>query len=74
MATVSWQSLPAMFFDQAERFRDKPFLWAKREGAYRPVTWGETAERVKQLARGLQALGLQKRDRLVLVARTGRNG
>ena len=68
MATVSWHSLPAMFFEQAERFREKPFLWAKQDGVYRPITWGETAERVKQLARGLQAMGLQKGDRLVLVS------
>ena len=32
MATVSWHSLPAMFFEQAERFREKPFLWAKQDG------------------------------------------
>src|SRR6185503_1232245 len=68
MATVSWHSLPAMFFEQAERFREKPFLWAKQDGVYRPITWGEAAERVKQLARGLQAMGLQKGDRLVLVS------
>ena len=49
MATVSWHSLPAMFFEQAERFREKPFLWAKQDGLYRPITWGETASRYVQL-------------------------
>ena len=31
----SCRSLPAMFFEQAERLGNKPFLWAKRGGSYR---------------------------------------
>src|SRR4029078_12545378 len=65
MAMMSWHSLPTMFCEQGERLREKPFLWAKQDGVYRPITWGETAERVKQLARGLQAMGPQKGDRHV---------
>ena len=34
-------SLPAMFFGEAERFGDRPFLWAKRGGSYRPISWRE---------------------------------
>ncbi len=68
MATVSWQSLPAMFFDQADKRRDKPFLWAKHDGTYRSIAWGEAAERVTLLARGLRALGIGKGDRVVLVS------
>ncbi|MCI0430830.1 MAG: long-chain fatty acid--CoA ligase [Rhodospirillales bacterium] len=68
MATVSWQSLPAMFFDQADKRRDKPFLWAKHDGAYRSIDWGETAERVNLLARGLKALGISKGDRVALIS------
>ena len=49
-----WQSLPALLFDQAQRLGDKPFLWAKREGAYRPLTWTEVADVVSTLSRGLR--------------------
>jgi len=33
----SCRSLPAMFFEQAERLGDKPFLWAKQAGLYHPI-------------------------------------
>ena len=68
MTYVDWQNLPAMFFEQAAKRSERPFLWDKREGTYRPITWGETAERVKLLARGLRALGISKGDRVVLVS------
>lgn len=64
----SWPNLAAMFFDQARRHGDRPFLWTKRDGAYRPITWRETAEQVEVLARGLRALGLQRGDRVALVS------
>jgi long-chain acyl-CoA synthetase len=63
-----WPNLAAMFFDQARRYGDKPFLWAKRDGTYRPITWRETAAQVEGLARGLRALGLQRGDRVALVS------
>ena len=63
-----WSSLPGLFFAQAERLGDKPFLWHKQEGAYRPLTYRRTAELVAQLARGLAALGIAAGDRVALVA------
>ncbi len=68
MAHVSWRSLPAMFFDQAGRRTDQPFLWAKEDGTYRPLTWGETAERINLLARALGALGIGAGDRVALIS------
>ncbi|MCH8037732.1 MAG: long-chain fatty acid--CoA ligase [Proteobacteria bacterium] len=64
----AWQSLPAMFFEQAGKAAEKNFLWAKRDGAYRPLTWGATARAVKDLSRGLRALGLEPGERVVLVS------
>jgi long-chain acyl-CoA synthetase len=63
-----WPNLAAMFFDQARRYGDKPYLWAKRDGSYRPITWHEAAAQVKELARGLRALGIQRGDRVALVS------
>ena len=55
MTYVDWQSLPAMFFEQAAKRADRPFLWAKNDGTWQSIAWGETARRVKLLARGLRA-------------------
>ena len=63
-----WPNLAAMFFDQARRYGDKPFLWAKREGSYRAISWREAAAQVEGLARGLRALGLNRGDRVALVS------
>ena len=64
----AWNSLTEMFFDQAERYADRNFLWAKRDGAYRPLTWREVESQVKDLSRGLRGLGLERGERVVLVA------
>lgn len=63
-----WQSLPQMFFEQASRRHDKPFLWAKQAGAYRPLTWDQAAARVRALAGGLVHLGVQPGDRVSLIS------
>ncbi len=68
MGIGSWPTLTAMFFDQAERLGDKPFLWAKRGGRYQPWSWRETAAKTRALAQGLRALGLNPKDRVALVS------
>ncbi|MGZ5915391.1 MAG: AMP-binding protein, partial [Hyphomicrobium sp.] len=61
-------SLPAMFFAQASRLTDRPFLWSKVDGVYRPQTWTAIADQVSAVARGLQAAGVKPGDRVMLVA------
>ena len=61
-------SLPAMFFDQAHTLADKNFLWARQNGTYHPLTWRQVETAVKDLARGLRGLGLQRGERVVLLA------
>ena len=63
-----WQSLPAMFFEQAEARAERDFLWIKRDGDYQPITWGEAARTVKDLSRGLRALALEPGDRVMLLS------
>ncbi len=65
---MRWQSLPAMFLEQAEARAGKNFLWIKRDGAYRPTTWDGAAQAVKDLSRGLRALGLEPGERVVLLS------
>jgi long-chain acyl-CoA synthetase len=62
------RSLPAMFFAEADRLGAKPFLWAKRQRRYRPVSWAAAAADIRRLARGLTALGIAAGERVALVA------
>ncbi len=63
-----WPNLAAMFFGQVEKFGDRPFLWKKRDGIYKPLSWGDTAARVTPLARALVGLGVEPGDRVVLLS------
>ncbi len=73
MSTYAWPNLAAMFYAQASGLGDKPFLWEKSEGAYKPMTWGEAATRVSQLARGLKEMGVKPGDRVALVSENRAN-
>ena len=64
MDYASCRSLPAMFFEAARQKSGQSFLWAKRDGKYRPLLWSETADAVERLARGLLALGIAPGDRV----------
>lgn len=68
MDYATWQSLPALFFTQAEKLAGKNFLWAKHDGAYQPTTWADAAAAVKDLSRGLRVLGIKPGDRVVLLS------
>lgn len=61
-------NLPTMFFQQAETYKNNPFLWAKRDGNWQSRTWGQSAEQVSKLAYGLQQIGVKPGDRVVLVS------
>ena len=68
MIESDWPSLPAMFFHWAARKANKPFLWIRKDKDWAALSWGETAQRVRHLARGLNALGIQAGDRVALIA------
>src|SRR5579872_6830340 len=68
MAEQGWQSLPAMFFEQAAKLGPKPYLWSKRAGRWENVSYGETAAQVRRIASGLLSLGIAPGDRVVLVS------
>lgn len=65
---ASIPNLPTLFFDQAKRWGDTPFLWAKSDGRWRPTSWAQTAQRVAKLAYGLKQAGVKPGDRVMLVA------
>ncbi|MEI9851273.1 MAG: AMP-dependent synthetase/ligase [Sphingomonas sp.] len=63
-----FENLVAMFFARAAAKGDKPFLWRKSGGRWQPTSWAEAARQVASLAAALQALGLKRGDRVMLVA------
>ncbi len=68
MSMPTWPNLVTMFFDQAEKHRNRPFLWQKINGTYKPWTWDKIEGRVTSLAKGLLALGLGEGERVLLVS------
>ncbi len=61
-------NLPTMFLDQADKLGSHPFVWAKREGTWHALSYGEARKDVINLARGLRTLGIEAGDRVVIVA------
>jgi len=63
-----FDNLVSMFLTRADERGDEPFLWAKRSGEWRPISWAETARQVAALAASLKRIGLQPGDRVCLVS------
>ncbi len=61
-------NLVELFERTAKRQAAAPFLWAKRDGAYRPWTWQRVAGEARILARALSARGVGAGDRVLVVA------
>ena len=63
-----FDSLVSLFLTRAAEKGDKPFLWAKREGEWRSISWAEAARKVAALASSLKRIGLEPGDRVALVS------
>ncbi len=61
-------NLVTMFFTRAREKGDAPFLWAKKGGKWTSISWAEAARQVASLAAGLNAIGLNRGDRVMLVS------
>ncbi len=61
-------NLVTMFFTRAREKGDAPFLWHKADGAWRPISWAETARQVSSLAAALNDMGFRLGDRIALVS------
>jgi long-chain acyl-CoA synthetase len=68
VAKDPWNSLPAMLFDRARTWPDRPMLRFWRDGAWQSISWGGFAEQVARLAAWLRAQGVAPGDRVLLVA------
>ena len=56
-----FDNLVSMFLTRAAEKGDEPFLWAKRDGEWRPTSWSEAARQVAALAASLKRIGLEPR-------------
>ena len=63
-----FNNLVSLFLTRVDAKRDKPFLWAKYDGEWRPVSWIEAARQVAALAASLKSIGLEPGDRVALVS------
>lgn len=63
-----FENVVSLFFARAAEKGDKPFLWAKHEGEWRPISWAEAARQVASLAASFKRIGLQPGDRVCLVS------
>jgi long-chain acyl-CoA synthetase len=61
-------TLVHLFERAVTRRGDRPYLWRRTAEGYEPIGFQEIARRVRALARALRARGVQKGDRLVIVA------
>ena len=62
------RNLVELFLKRADARGDAPFLWAKHDGTWKPLSWAEVARQVCLLAESLRALGLGPGDRVLLVS------
>ncbi|HEX3676554.1 MAG TPA: AMP-dependent synthetase/ligase [Sphingomicrobium sp.] len=63
-----FENLVSLFLTRAGEKGDEPFLWAKREGEWRSISWSEASRQVASLAHSLKKIGLQRGDRVALVS------
>ncbi len=61
-------NLVTMFLTRAREKGEAPFLWAKREGEWRALSWREAAWQAAALAHSLTRIGLEPGDRVMLVS------
>jgi long-chain acyl-CoA synthetase len=58
------------FVNHVKAQPDEPFLFYKQIGEWREVSWREVGEKVRSMALGLQALGVEKGDRISPISTT----
>ena len=61
-------TLNQLFFDAVSKFNRPDALQVKTGGAYRPISHGEVADRVRHAARGLSSLGVRRGDRVAILS------
>jgi long-chain acyl-CoA synthetase len=66
------KTIPQLFEASVEKYSANILLWEKRGEKYEGTTYRETRDLVREFAAGLLGIGVQKEDRVALIAE-GRN-
>ena len=64
----NFNNIVSMFFEQAKKMKDKPYLWKKNNDNFESLSWGEVELSVKSVARSLIDLGVLKGDRVIILS------
>ncbi len=70
MRPPPYRSIPDLFFARVQATPDAPAFLYPENGAWKTLTWRETATRVRELACGLLSLGISAGDRVAIVSTT----
>ena len=65
---MAFESLNKLFFDRAEQYDKKPFLWAKKNKNWTPLSWNQTSLKVREFSGGLRSFGIKPGDKVVIVS------
>ncbi len=60
-------TLPKLLVSQCEKFGDRVAMREKEYGIWRPVTWKQYLENVKEITLGLVALGMEVGDKVIMI-------
>ena len=61
-------TLNQLFFDAVSKYNRPDALQYKKDGAYRPISHAEVADRVRRAARGLSSLGVRRGERVAILS------
>lgn len=67
-AIANYGTLHRMFFARAEDFEDAALVMEGKSGEYKPISWREMAQEVRETASGLLSLGVARGDRIAIMA------
>src|SRR5579864_2232801 len=67
-AAPAHETIPGVFFEQARRRGDRPYLHFFKEEVWQTLSWSETAERATRVACALVAAGLRPGEHVALMS------
>ncbi len=67
MKRMAQDTVPKLFFQRVERYKERVALRKKELGLWNKITWREYGQRVWQVGMGLVALGLEPKDRVAII-------
>lgn len=65
---MAFQTIPEMFWTNAEKYADHPCMGYKVAGIWKTYTFQQVAERVQDIAAGLVSLGIQQEEKVSIIS------